>query len=191
MPIQNEIDPFSQVFTALWQLIDNCKPLNGYTEPGIGGAVHPPLLLPGNKIKFGLPEDRDPVKNNAQDADFPELILSTNGVAEANLNASSCGASIRRQYSWMITTGDFRTNYRLFPVQWAVFCAMGDYEASLAPLTYAGERFVKIMRVGGSVEGITEMKLNRNIRGWASVWSCTVDYMFSREMLRLFNEGVQ
>ena len=114
MPILDEIDPFSQVFNALWALIDNSKPINGYTIPS-SSVIIPPLILPGNKIKFGMPDDRDPTKGNAQDADFPELMLATSGVQDANLNASSCGASIRRQYTWLLTTGDFRTNYRLFP----------------------------------------------------------------------------
>ena len=67
---------------------------------------------------------------------------------------------------------------------------MANYETTLAPLNYAGERFIRITRVASSIEGVTDPKLNRNIRGWSSIWSCTVDYMFSREMLRAFNEGI-
>jgi len=193
MPILNEIDPFSQVFNALWQLIDNCKPLNGYTiPPGAPGAnaVVPALVMPGNKIKFNLPTDRDPIKNSAQDADYPELLLVPTGVIETNLTNSSCTTKVSRQYSWWLTTGDFRTNYRLFPVQWAVVCAMADFSTVLSPLTYDGELFVKRVQVGSAVEGVNDQRLNRNIRGWSSIWSCTVDMYFKQSILRLYNGGI-
>jgi len=172
MPL--ETDPFSKVFNALWALADASGPLND-------------LILPGNKIKFNLPDNRDPQKSSVLDADLAELMLSTNGIPETNLSHSSCDVSIKRQYSWLITTGDFRTNYRLFPVEWAIICAMSNYEATLAALTYEGVGYVKLCRINTGVEGISNALANRNIRGWSAIWACTVEMYFKRSILKDFN----
>jgi len=181
-----ETDPFTKTFDALWALAEASDVLNGYTDPNTLQPVKG-LILPGNKIKFNELQVRDVIKDSVQDADLPELMLSTQGVTTANLTASSCHAAITRQYSWMVSTGDFRVNYRLFPVQFALFCAMANWAEILSALTWGGEKFVIKAALNPLIEGVSDATLNRGIRGWSSIWACTVDMKFSSSALRAFN----
>ena len=171
-----ETDPFTKVFNALWALADASVPLNN-------------LILPGNKIKFNLAQNRDPQKDSVLTADLVELMLSTTGIAETNLSHSSCDVSVKRQYAWMITSGDFRVNHLLYPVEWALVCAMADYESVLAPITYDGLQYVKLCRINTAVEGISNALQNRGIRGWSAIWACTVEMYFKRSILQNFNSA--
>jgi len=170
-------DPFSLVFDALWQMVDDSVPLTQ-------------LVRLGNKIKFNKQYDRAPLKENVSDADLPELILTTMGVLEANMYHSSCDSLIRRNYQWLLSTGDIRTNYRLFPVQFALFCAMHDWQGVLSSLLWNNKTFIKACRWGTLSEGISNPQLNRGIEGWSSIWNISVDMIFASSDLRAINQGV-
>jgi hypothetical protein len=182
------IDPFTLVFNALWALADASKPLTGYLHSVTGDRVEP-LVLPGNKIRFNLPENRDPQKATAADTDFPELMLTTTGLVEPNLGMSSCKTLIKRQYSWIITTGDYRMNYRLYPVQFALLCAMMDWDKVLTTLRWMEEPFILKLSLVQGVDAAQDPKVNRNIKGWSSIWACQVDMAFNSNQLRQFNSG--
>ena len=168
------MDPFSLTFNALWDLVDASAPL---TE----------LIKPGNKIKTNHPTNRDPLKDSVQVGDLPELVLSTMGSAESNFNANSCTTKIQRTYTWILSTGDFRTNYTLFPVQFALFCAMTNWKNSLLQLEWNGVRFIKLAAMAGMTEGVSNPEQNRGIEGWSSLWGCSVDMYLPTEMLIAYN----
>jgi hypothetical protein len=96
---------------------------------------------------------------------------------------------VQRTYQWLLSTGDFRINMRLFPVQFALFSAMLDWETVLSTLTWRNKKFVLKCAYGTGHEGLSIPTLNRNIKGWSSIWACTVDMQFQSDDLRFFNIG--
>ena len=170
-----ETDPFTLVFNTLWQMADNSLSLTN-------------LVRPGNKIRFNIDDDRSPIKENVADADLPELILATAGITNANMFHSSCDSLIVRQYQWLISTGDLRTNFRLFPVQFALYCAMHSWQGALSTLLWKNKKFVKNTRWLNATEGITNPQLNRGIEGWSSIWNISVEMIFSSTDLIAINQ---
>lgn len=175
VPLEN--DPFSMVFDALWKMVDDSAELTR-------------LVKPGNKIRLNSDTMRSPLKENVAVADTPELILMTGGVSKANLYNSSCSSLIQRTYQWLVTTGDLRTTFTLFPVQFALYCAMLEWETTLFNLQWRTKPFVKMARLSTLHEGILNTQLNRGIEGWSSIWDCSVDMIFANSDLKLVNQGL-
>jgi len=175
-----EVDPFSQVFQALWDLAEASTTIMSLTKPG-------------NRIKFSSLDStsRDPVKTAVQDGDLPELILTSVGSQDMNMHSDSCSTRLMRRFDWLLSTGEYRITYRLYPVQWALFAAMQDYPSVLLPLTWNGAQFVKKMRWGSLSEGLSNAALNRGIKGWTSLLSVEIDMWFAKNDLRTFNAGPQ
>jgi hypothetical protein len=170
------MNPFDQVFSALWTLAEASRPLKE-------------LVKVGNRIKFNQDDSRDPLKQQVADADLSELILTSEGITAINMHATSCSSMIARQYSWMITTGDYRISYRLNPLEWALYCAMTDWKSVLGSLKWNDYDFVKDMNFVSASEGLSDATRNRGIKGWSALWSCNVKMHFKTADLQLFNTG--
>lgn len=169
------IDPFTLVFDALWALAEASVPLST-------------LVRQGNRIKYNDSYDRNPEKPAIEDADLPELILVTTGAAEGNYNINSCDAKLTRNYSWLLTTGDMRVSYRLYPAQFAIWCAMANYATVLPLLNWNGNlNFIKNLSMPSIGEGLLTPEQNRNISGWSSVWNITVDFYLPLQALKDYN----
>lgn len=156
-------NPFSLLFNALWDLAES---------PSMET-----LVKPGNRIKFNLETTRDPQKTEVMDADLPELVLMVES-ASGNIHANSNQSSLEREYAFWLSTGDFRTNYRLHPVEWALYCAMADWKSVLGALTWRDKKFVKKLDFVGGTTGISNQQLNRGITGWSSIWRCRITMYF-------------
>ena len=167
-------DPFSLVFDKLWELAEVSQPLMR-------------LVSPGNLIKFNKAQDRDPLKQQILTADLPELVLTGVGSTEANLLESSCSSKIVRQYSFILSTGDYRITSFLLPVQFALFCALADYQAVLCPLQWKSKTFITQANWVSLSEGMSNPELNRGIKGWSSLWTCMVEMHFSTADLKAYN----
>jgi hypothetical protein len=164
-------DPFSQVFTGLWQLVEEHAGLSQ-------------LVRIGNRIKLDHPRDRDPYKSAVQVADLPELLLVPEGIASMTYYTSSCHSRVLRRYAWMYSTGDLRVNHLLNPVTWELVCAMSRAPDVLPALKWRDKNFVKRLDVLDSAEGVVDPERNRNIRGWSSVFRLEVEMFFENEDLR-------
>jgi hypothetical protein len=171
-----ETDPFTLVFDKLWELAEASVPLAA-------------LVKPGNRIKFNKEGERGPLKEAVAVADLPELVLTTTGTSAVNSHSSSCGSSITRQYSWLLSTGDYRFNYKLFPVQFALFAAIIDAEYEIQSLQWNGNPFVLRCFWSALTEGLSNAELNRGVKGWSSLWTFQIDMNFSTNDLRLFSKG--
>lgn len=155
-------DPFTQIERALWHVLESHSP---FTD----------LVKPGNRIKFAHTDTgRDPIKDELQTADMPEvMILPT---TTAGKNRSSKGPGITQSFNLVITTGDTRTWVKLYPVKWEVYRAfekLNDQIKHLCP-------FVTQVNVGGFSDGfnVGEQR-ERGPRGWNSVLDIGVDSIFS------------
>lgn len=169
------MDPFSMLFDAFWEMAEASVPLME-------------LVKEGNRIKFNT-SDRDPIKSEIAAADLPELVLSTEGSTEVNLHRTSCSTSIQRQYSWIIATGDKRVKAYLYPVEFALMCAMANWKNTIGALTWQGQDFVKSAQLIGVTEGQSDPNANRGIMGWSTIWRCQVDMHFTTASLLAYNNG--
>ena len=149
------MDPFSLTFDALWNLVDSAP-------------VFADLVLLKNRVKYNLETDRDPMKDKVNFADLPELTLVTTVVGSVNLHHSSCTSSFTRQYSWILATGDWRVNYKLFPVEFALACAMSNWRSVLSSLTWNGQTFIKRVDLTSAANGEICSRRNRGIKGWTA-----------------------
>lgn len=158
-------DPFSLVYTALWDLADASSELDA-------------LVRLRNRIRYDE-DSRDPEKRNYVDADTPELTLLATGVSGNMWNTSTTSMCVRR-YSWMIVTGDMRLNYMLLPVEWALFKAMHSWKSVLAALQFEEKSFVKRVNLLDIQEGILRPNERQDgPRGWSCIWSIEVEMHFA------------
>ena len=157
-------NPLTLTYTALWTMIEAYPNLDD-------------LVRIGNRIRFDSETDRSPQKNRVQAADLPELTLITNG-GTPNLCETSSSSKFIRRYSWWISTGDNRLNEKLYQVEWAVLVAMTNWKQVLTALQWKGKSFVKRTAVTDISEGMSNPQLNRNIKGWSSLWTCEVEMHF-------------
>ena len=158
-------NPFSMVYDALWELFE--------AYPDIDD-----LVLPGNRIKYNKDKVGNPLPQHINDADLPEIVLATDGIGQTNLHQTSCSSSITRTFSWLLSTGDFRLNERLLPVEWMIFVAMHDWQTVLADLLWEGKSFVTRADLLECTNGLSDPDLNRKITGWSAVWRIEVEMHF-------------
>lgn len=162
-------DPFSMVYSALWQMADETPELTS-------------LVKMRNRIRYDT-LDRNPEKRAYSDADCPELALHTAGLT-GNLWASSTSSIIQRQYSWILITGDLRITERLMPVEWALFVAMHRWKEVLGALRWENKPFVHRMNMINIQEGVLRPVENMDApRGWSAVWNIVVDFNFDTKDL--------
>jgi hypothetical protein len=170
------VDPFSLVYDKLWDLAEASVPLTR-------------LVKLKNRIKFSPTKVYDPVKREVSEADLPELTL-TSTTGSANMMANSSMSSCTRTYEWIIATGSLSIIAMLGPVEFALWCALHDYQSYLNALQWDGKDFVKVARVGQISNGLTDSERNRGIVGWTSIWSLDVEMYFVTKDLKDFNTGV-
>lgn len=158
-------NPFTMVYDALWTMLE----------------AHPQFeqdVKPGNRIKYNSDKDRDPLKQAVAAGDLPEVVLIGTTVA-ANLMSSSSGSSCTRQYTWLVSTGDFRYNKYLAQVEWEIFVAMLNWRTVLTALKYADKNFVKQANIVSATMGASDRERNRGIIGWSAAWTVEVQMMFT------------
>lgn len=163
-------EPFTLVYRALFDL----------------ALRHPSfvsLVKIGNRVSFAVDDNRDPIKQNVITADMPEVTLITEGMSAANIHQTSSTSSIRRRYSFIIVTGDYRVNYALYPVEWYLFCAMVGWKTTLGNLTWHGATFVKNANLVSLTEGESDSRRIKGTKGWTSIWSVDVEMHFSSSHL--------
>lgn len=174
--MSQELDPFTQVYRALWALAETSKPLDS-------------LVKRGNRVRYDT-KDQSPMKSAVQDADMPELRLVTSGSPRTNLHSSSSSSDITRIYTWQIATGNVMLAERLYPVEFAVLCAMTNWKSVLGALTWRGQHFVKAANAISAQEMLTQSSdVSRKMYGWVAVWSIEVRMVFSTNSLKEFNDG--
>jgi hypothetical protein len=169
------MNPFDLVYDALWQMVLDSTPMSE-------------LVKPGNIIRYDQ-TSRDPYKKEVATEDLPELVLTSEGADDINMHATSCTSMLRRTYAFMISTGDFRLQKILHPVEWALFCSMSDFRSRLGSLQWEGENFVKEANFVSVLNGTSDPDKNRGIRGWSAVWRCRVAMHFRTASLRAYTAG--
>lgn len=168
-------NPFTDVYDALWTLAESSQLLTS-------------LVKIGNRIKLNSPTDYSKIKDEVSRADLPELMLISSG-SSANLRNSSSSSMITRQYEWLISTGNINVIGGLLQTEWALFCAMADWPATLNALTWNNAAFVKRCNIISMSAGISDPERNRGIEGWSAIWGIEVEMHFRTSDLLNVNIG--
>jgi hypothetical protein len=164
-------NPLTLVHDALWELVAK--------QP-----IFADLVKPGNRIQFNDPRVRDPIKASATTADLPEVLLTSEGLSPVRLCRTSSTSSIIKQWGWVITTGDYRLNEFLLPIEWAIIACMMDWKRVLTALRWppntssSYEHFVKRTDVVGTQHGESDARRNRGIAGFSSIMTIEVEMHF-------------
>lgn len=157
-------NPLSLVYNALWELL-------------LSSAEFTKLVRLSNRITF-MGDNRDPIKQEVQTHDLPEVRLIPVS-STPHIQSTSNSSFLTERYEIQVSTGDQRIDAIFIPVKWAVYCAMSNWYSILRALTWKEKQFVTIGRPTGTTEGASKNDLTRGIVGWSSIWSCEVQMCFA------------
>lgn len=169
MPDMPNPNPFSIVFTALWDLL--------LSHPAFSRDV-----ANGNLIRFDSTTDRNPKKETLSTADLPQVTLIGETLT-ANLQNTSSTSMTTRRYSWLVQTGDYRYTEFLARVEWYIFAAMTNWKTRLAALQWKDQAFVKRVNIIQAMSGLNQAQDRQNMAGWAAVWTLEVEMHFRTQDL--------
>lgn len=158
-------NPFSMVYSELWSIL----------------LKHPAFVRDvnfKNRIRFDVPNNRDPLKATIGAADLPEVMITVENIS-ANLHDTSHTTRIARRYNILASTGDYRYTEFLAPIEWAIFTAFTNWQTTLTALQWKDKPFCKAFRIVTGTAGMSNPQQNRNIVGWSSVWQCEVEMHFN------------
>lgn len=167
------IDPFTQVYDALWSLAETPRVTS--------------LVRVGNRIKLDSTPPTAGLKDQISQADVPELVLALTATS-GNWLGTSSSSSFIRQYQWQVSSGDMKPS-RLLALEWALNCAMVNWPSVLAALTWYGEPFVKRAQLVSAEHGESDPERNRGIRGWSALWTAEVEMHFRTRDMLAYNLG--
>jgi hypothetical protein len=157
-------NPFSMVYSELWSIL--------LKHPGF---VRDVKLK--NRIRFDIPNNRDPLKSAIGAADLPEVMLTVENIT-ANIHDTSHTTKISRRYNFLVSTGDNRYTELLAVVEWEIFTALCNWQSTLSALQWKDKPFCKALRFVTGAAGMSNPQQNRNIVGWSSVWQCEIEMHF-------------
>jgi len=170
-------DPFSLIHTALFNIIKSSNAVQ------LAVTNYNKNLVEGN-------EKRLPRLDTVQVSDLPEVYMTTMG-ASGQIMFSSATIDFMRNFEFRITTGEQRPNQSLYPVEFALLCALteANFGQVLRQLEWYGQRFVTDVELSSIEEGMDMTEDNRGIRGYAALFQMDARMSFSRVSLMKFNNG--
>jgi len=163
------VNPFTLVFDALWSILENSPQFNADVKVS-------------NRIHLNITNKTDPLKQQIQDSDLPEVILTTAGASSVGLFTTSSTSKIVKRYQFLISTGDPRVNQYLNQVQWDIYCCFTGWQSILGGLIWpvgSGRNFVKRADLVDNEEGLSNTERNRGVVGWSSIWTGEVEMHFA------------
>lgn len=129
----------------------------------------------GNRIKF-TGNVRQPQKEMASAADFPEVMVRPTGTQTQDRRASN-GTYLKVQWEVLVHSGQQPFD-PFFDVQWAVWVALLNWDATMRAIEWNGEHPVSNCDILTTADSLWDDQRNHNIRGWGSVWVGKTDCWF-------------
>ena len=164
-----DLDPFTLVYDALWELLDSSARLRE-------------LVKAGNRINLNRYDDRHPIKEEVSSADLPELIIIP--VSGGETKQTSGARIIVQRYRIILSTGDQRVNPGIFPIKFAVICAMENWVKYLKTgVTWRNTNPVVNARLLDASDGVSDTDMARGIKGWSSLMNLEVNFSFDKATL--------
>ncbi len=167
-------NPFDQVYDGLWAMLE--------ANDGLTDLVTAP-----NRIKY---DSRDPEKDAVLYDDFPWLQLkeATAGHGEsqaAHIYRTSNCSTLLKHYYFQVATGE-QQQTSVHAVEWEIIRAFASWPDYLEGLRWSetGDQFVKECRLLASSQMLDNQELNHGIKGWSTVWACSVLFAFGTAELK-------
>lgn len=146
--------PFAAVYSSIWNLVDDSTVLS------LG-------VRKGNRIRFDT-NDRNPLKQNVQDADLPELMLISEGFS-GNLNSSSSSTTIDERFAFYVSTGSFQYTDKLAPLNFELLRVLVRWKTISSTLLWKDKTFIKLVKLLDTGVGLFNEDQNRGLRGWSAI----------------------
>ena len=161
-----DLDPFTLVHDALWKLLES-------------GSRFRDLVKTGNRIKLTRFNVRKPMKEQVGTADLPEItIIPVDG---GETKQTSGARIIVQRYRIVISSGEQRVNPGIFPIKFAVICAMEDWiKYLMTGITWRTTNPVVNARLIGNTDGASDSDIARGIEGWSSLMNLEVHFSFDK-----------
>lgn len=158
------VDPISQVYTALWSMVEAHTPLAS-------------MVKTKNRIKYNG-DNRDPEKREILDADMPEIRIISS-TSNPTIGRTSNGTSVVKHFKVQISTGDQRVDAGLFAIEWELYRAFANWANTMKNLTWNSKTYILKAVPTAVQDGMSNNELQRGIRGWISIWECEVEMWFT------------
>jgi len=149
-----DIDPYTQVYRALWNMLIESPELSR-------------LVRIGNRIRWDE-QDPDPQKHALSDADLPEIQLDP-VAGEVNLTGSSTSVACEQAFQLQLTSNDSRLHLSAFPLKWALIKTLSRWRSAL------GLAFVKQIRLGDVIDIHAADDPDRGAAGWSMTLTISVE----------------
>ncbi len=163
-----DIDPFTLVYSTLWDLIEN--------NDEITDLVHV-----GNRVKF---DDARAPKESIVDADTPELQLRPESFI-TSIKATSSTTDIVKDYTLFISTGNWDLEEHFNRMSWELIRACISWDTILTAIKWNDKAFVFRFELLDAQEGTSELDLERGLDGWAALWRIQVYMQFLTSDIRI------
>jgi len=138
-------------------------------------------VLAGNRIKF-TGAKRAPRKEVVSSADFPQVMVWCAGIVGRDRRASNA-TNIKVQWEVLVHSGEQPFD-PFFDVQWAVFVALINWDATMTAITWSTENPVKNCDIMTAKDSLRDDSKQQNMRGWRSVWVGRTDCWFNHANLQ-------
>ena len=161
-------NPLTQVTDAFWTMLE-------------ANTSFTALVAAGNRVKY---DNRDPEKDQAMYADFPWVRIRETP-AQAHLYRTSNMSSFTKQYFIQVATGE-QAYTSIHAVEWQIIRSLADWPDHLRALNWDvdGSRFVVECSLLTAEQMLDNKEVNMNIRGWSTVWACSVLFCFQTTALQ-------
>ena len=164
-------DPFTQVYSALWNLLESHAEFTG-------------LVKLANRIRYVADADRRPGKPQVTASDLPEVRIVPAGGPIRVAPSSTSGCSVVEDFLVQIASGDQRLQQAAFPVKWQVLRALANGRDQL------GLPFVRKLRCVEARETLSpapgaagNAAADRGVGGWSVLLRVSVEMWFSNDDL--------
>ena len=166
------LDPFTQVYEALWAMLEAHT---GFTA----------LVKIGNRIKHDEGK-KDPEKKEVSGAALPEVRIVDIGGTGENIRTSN-GLTVLETFQIQVST-EYRTLYGdghgLYPVRYEIMKAFGGHKTALGSIADGSTTIQCVFRWSEFTSGLFNQELTRSIEGWVGIMNCEVEMWFPNSLLQ-------
>ena len=146
-------DPWTQVLNRLWAILE-------------ANAAFAALVKPGNRIKFTDTANQNPIKENIQAGDLPEVTIEPT-TAQDQWAYTSTSVGFTQVWSVKLATNDMRLVGAASPLRWIVVKTL--FEAG----DKIGLDFVVSTRISPCLLNTYDPVENRGTKGWTVLCTLT------------------
>ena len=169
-----EGNPFTLIEDAFWLMLEDRK---DFCE----------MFKKANRVKLRDRRRRVPDKVSISKEDVPYITIVPSGVTPHPHNTSN-SSSMMISWEIRIASGDQRPHMVQLPAIWVVYRALINWRTRMTALTWKDYAFVKDCRADSVVIGELKEDVDKEIRGWSSLWSGTTTCWFPSASLLLEGE---